>query len=59
MFHQVENNSSPILDWDFCIRYKRVVADTVGWPTYTYMPDGHISTLQVLDHLTSCQCLHH
>ena len=47
MFHQVENTSSPILDWDFCIRYKRVVANTVGWYTYNYMPDGHISTLKV------------
>ena len=47
MFNQVENSSSPILDWDFCIRYKRVVANTVGWYTYNYMPDGHISTLKV------------
>ena len=47
MFHQVENSSSPIDNWDFCIRYRRVVANTVGWYTYNYMPDGHISTLQV------------
>ena len=47
MFHQAENSSSPIDNWDFCIRYRRVVANTVGWYTYNYMPDGHISTLQV------------
>ena len=53
MFHQVENTSSPILDWDFCFRYRRVVANTVGWYTYNYMPDGHISTLKVNSILTA------
>ena len=47
MFHQVENTSSPISNWDFHIHYKRVVEDRVGWPNYRWMPDGHISTLQV------------
>ena len=47
MFHQVENTSSPISNWDFHIHYKRLVEDRVDWPNYRWMPDGHISTLQV------------
>ena len=33
--------------WDFIITYSMVVENTVGWPNYNWMPDGHISTLQV------------
>ena len=34
-------------NWDFIITYSMVVENTVGWPNYNWMPDGHISTLQV------------
>ena len=34
-------------NWDFIMTYSMVVENTVGWPNYNWMPDGHISTLQV------------
>ena len=63
IFHQQEDTSSPIRwtgqnieyfynnivyrNWDFLITYSMVVENTVGWPNYNWMPDGHISTVQV------------
>ena len=45
MFHQDEDTSSIINDWTWNIRYQRIVDNDVGWPTYNWMPDGHISTI--------------
>ena len=47
MFHQQEDVSAPIRNWNISIRYTRVVDNTINWPNYKWMPDGHISTLQV------------
>ena len=46
MFHQQENASSPVVNWDFTILSTEVVENTISWPNYRWMPDGHISTLQ-------------
>ena len=48
MFHQTEQTSSPVSDWSWrLLSQPSVVENTVGWPTYRWMPDGHISTLRV------------
>ena len=48
MFQQTEQTSSPVSDWSWrLLSQPSVVENTVGWPTYRWMPDGHISTLRV------------
>ena len=47
MFSQVEDTSDPITSWDFVILSENVVENTIGWPSYKWMPDGHISSLKV------------
>ena len=56
MFHQHEDQSDPITKWDFRIRYTRTVENEIKWKTYAYMPDGHISTLQVETNLSVNMC---
>ena len=46
MFHQQENVTSPVDNWNFTILSTEVVENTINWPNYRWMPDGHISTLQ-------------
>ena len=46
MFHQKENITSPVDNWNFTILSTEVVENTINWPNYRWMPDGHISTLQ-------------
>ena len=48
MFLQYEEEEDPILRWSwrFLTDYQ-VVENVVGWPSYNFMPDGHISTLRV------------
>ena len=48
MFLQYEDDEEPILKWSwrFLTDYQ-VVENVVGWPSYKWMPDGHISTLRV------------
>ena len=48
MFLQYEEDDDPILQWSwrFLTDYQ-VVENVVGWPSYKYMPDGHLSTLRV------------
>ena len=47
MFLQYEDETDPILRWSwrFLTDYQ-VVENVVGWPSYRWMPDGHISTLR-------------
>ena len=49
MFLQYEEEDEPILRWSwrFLTDYQ-VVENVVGWPSYNWMPDGHISTLRVV-----------
>ena len=48
MFQQSEETSSPVTDWSWrFLSEASVVENTVGWPTYQWMPDGHISTIRV------------
>ena len=56
MFYQHEDQSDPITKWDFRIRYTRTVENKIKWKTYAYMPDGHISTLQVETNLSVNMC---
>ena len=58
MFLQYEEDDDPILEWSwrFLTDYQ-VVENVVGWPSYQWMPDGHLSTLRVAQ--TSIQCDDH
>ena len=48
MFHQTEETSSPVTNWSWrLLTQPTVVENTVGWPTYRWMPDGHLSTIRV------------
>ena len=48
MFQQTEETSSPLTDWTWrFLTQPSLVENTVGWPTYRWMPDGHLSTIQV------------
>ena len=48
MFDQSENTSRPAEAWSWVITSSTItVPNHVGWPNYNWMPDGHISTLQV------------
>ena len=55
LFLQYEEEDEPILKWSwrFLSDYQ-LVENVVGWPSYKWMPDGHLSTLRVGQ--TSIQC---
>ena len=48
IFIQEENTDHPIENWGWTwTKEIEVVPNKVGWPSYKYMPDGHISTIKV------------
>ena len=48
MFNQYENMSSPAENWSWTSTGQvSTVPNHVGWPSYRWMPDGHISALKV------------
>ena len=47
MFLQYEDERDPVERWSWrLLTDYQVVEDVVGWPSYRFMPDGHISTLR-------------
>ena len=34
-------------DWEFTLHDSSQVSNSIGWPAYRWMPDGHLSTLWV------------
>ena len=49
IFIQEENTEHPIENWGWTwTKDIEVVPNKVGWPSYKYMPDGHISTIKVI-----------
>ena len=47
MFLQAENASSQPRDWSWTFLTSIQTVEDRGWPHYPWMPDGHISSLQV------------
>ena len=47
MFRQWELTYSPVRNWGWRIRNTQTVQNRIGWPSYRWMPDGHISTIKV------------
>ena len=48
MFLQYEEEDDPILRWSWrLVTDYQVVDNVVAWPSYKWMPDGHLSTLRV------------
>ena len=48
IFTQIEDDSNPVMNWSWTFKTKFwIVEDSIGWPHYRWMPDGHISTLWV------------
>ena len=47
MFLQQENTSYPAASFNVTLGEITTVPDTVGWPLYKWMPDGHISAVLV------------
>ena len=45
MFQQKEEAKEPVQDWTFLVTDVTTVPNKLGWPTYRWMPDGHISVL--------------
>ena len=49
IFIQEEKTEHPIENWGWTwTKDIEVVPNKVGWPSYKYMPDGHISTVKVI-----------
>ena len=49
IFIQEENTEDPIENWGWTWTNPiEIVPNRVGWPSYKYMPDGHISTIKVV-----------
>ena len=47
IFSQEEDTHSPIESWGWkWTKDVTIVPNNVGWPSYNYMPDGHISGLK-------------
>ena len=48
MFHQTEETNSPVLSWGWrFLTSPSVVENSLPWPHYRWMPDGHISAIRV------------
>ena len=48
IFTQEEDTNSPIESWGWkWTKDVTIVPNNVGWPSYKYMPDGHISGVEV------------
>ena len=54
IFIQEETTDNPIKDWGWkWTKDIDIVPNNVGWPSYKYMPDGHISAIKVFSRLSN------
>ena len=54
IFTQEEDTDNPIEDWGWTwTKGIEIVPNNVGWPSYKYMPDGHISSIKVVSIFSS------